>query len=345
MTEPVLSSIPDWLKRQVSFVLATVVGVKGSTYRGLGARQLIAADGSLVGTVSGGCLDNELIELAGGMGPNDPARMVEFDLTADDESVWGWGIGCNGVTQLLIEPSRSAALLAELFDKRPAGIVHTLSGPATGEHAPIERGDPVWGTELNEARREGRHRRISRDGVDYLLEVISSRPQLIVCGAGHDAVPLVRLAREMGFETTVVDDRRAFLTLERFPEAERLIQCAPAEVGHQIEVDDNCHFVIMSHNYLRDVDYLGALIGKGAGYIGCLGPGERLERIFKDLAARGIEPSALEPIFGPAGLDVGADGPTEIAWSILSEILAVRRHRRGGFLVERKGPSGWSPLP
>ncbi|HEX2420006.1 MAG TPA: XdhC family protein [Acidimicrobiia bacterium] len=344
MTDQVLQTVPEWLRRQIPFVLATVVGVRGSTYRGLGARQLISRDGSMVGTVSGGCLDSELIDIAAAMKSDDPPRIVEFDLTADDEEVWGWGIGCNGVTQLLVEPAPAVRSLTELIDAAPPGILHTLSGPHLGAHVGIGPDDEVWGADLIEARREGRHRRVHRRGVDYLLEVVSGRTRLIVCGAGHDAVPLVRLGKELGFETTVVDDRRAFLTHERFPEADRLVQCAPADLTDHIEVDDGTNFVIMSHNYLRDVDYLGSLIGKGAAYIGCLGPGERLERMLKDLSGRGIEPGPTERIFGPAGLDLGADGPTEIAWAILSEILTVRRQRRGGFLVEKKGPPNWRPL-
>jgi xanthine dehydrogenase accessory factor len=298
----------------------------------------------MVGTVSGGCLDNELMDIAAAMKRDDPARIVEFDLTADDEEVWGWGIGCNGVTQLLIEPAPAAQSLTELIDAAPPGILHTLSGHHLGAHVGIDPTDEVWGVDLIEARREGRHRRLHHEGVDYLLEVVSGRSRLIVCGAGHDAVPLVRLGKELGFETTVVDDRRAFLTHERFPEADRLVQCAPADLTNHIDVDDGTNFVIMSHNYLRDVDYLGSLIGKGAPYIGCLGPGERLERMLKDLSVRGIDPGPNERIFGPAGLDLGADGPTEIAWAILSEILTVRRQRRGGFLVEKKGPQNWRPL-
>lgn len=345
MTDQVLAIVAEWSRKQIPFVLATVVGVRGSTYRGLGARQLIASDGTMVGTVSGGCLDNDLIAIAAEMQSADPARIVEFDLTADDEAVWGWGIGCNGVTQLLIESAPAALALSQLVDPAPAGIVHTLSGPNTGSHLGVDPDHEVWGGALTEARREGRHRRIHRDGLDYLLEVVSGRSRVVVCGAGHDAVPLVRLAKELGFESTVVDDRRAFLTNERFPEADRLVQCAPADLTTHIEVDDSTNVVIMSHNYLRDVDYLGSLIGKGASYIGCLGPGERLERMLKDLSARGIEPGPDDRIYGPAGLDLGADGPVEIAWAILSEIMTLRRRKRGGFLVEKKGPQSWRPLP
>jgi xanthine dehydrogenase accessory factor len=192
-----------------------------------------------------------------------------------------------------------------------------------------------------EARADGRHRRVDRGQERFLIEVISGSPRLVVCGAGHDAVPLVRLASELGFEVTVVDDRRQFLSRERFPEAVTLVHCAPADLATHVAMDQSTAVVIMSHNYLRDVDFLGSLLGRQVAYIGCLGPGERLERMLKDLVASGrsVEPEDLERIHGPAGLDLGADGPTEIAWSVLSEILAVRRRAGAGFLVDRKGPS------
>ena len=345
--QQIIATINDWAEREVPFALATVVGVRGSTYRGLAARQLVAADGTSVGTVSGGCLDSDLNVVAARVQASGKAELVEFDLTADDEAIWGWGIGCNGVTELLVEPESTALALAEVIKSTPPGIVHLLSGPEMGSHVAVTADDPAWGQEVLEARADGRHRRVDRGRERFLLEVISGRPRLIVCGAGHDAVPLVRLGSELGFEVTVADDRRQFLSRERFPEATTLVHCAPVDLATHVAMDHSTAIVIMSHNYLRDVDFLGSLLGLPVAYIGCLGPGERLERMLKDLIASGrhVAPEDLERIHGPAGLDLGADGPTEIAWSVLSEILAVRRGAEAGFLVHRKGPSGLRRLP
>jgi xanthine/CO dehydrogenase XdhC/CoxF family maturation factor len=345
--QQLIATIHDWVEREVPFALATVVGVRGSTYRGLAARQLVAADGTSVGTVSGGCLDSDLGVVAARVRAAGRPELVEFDLTADDEAIWGWGIGCNGVTELLVEPESSAVALAEAIKSMPPGIVHVLSGPGIGSHMPVTTDDPEWGEEVLGARADGRHRRVDRGDQRFLLEVISGRPRLVVCGAGHDAVPLVRLGFELGFEVTVVDDRRQFLSRERFPEAATLVHCAPADLATHVSMDPSTAVVIMSHNYLRDVDFLGSLLGLPVAYIGCLGPGERLERMLKDLVAAGrsVEPDDLERIHGPAGIDLGADGPTEIAWSVLSEILAVRRGAGAGFLVHRKGPPELRRLP
>ena len=341
-----IATIHEWIDRRVAFALATVVGVRGSTYRGLAARQLIAADGTSVGTVSGGCLDADLAVIGRRVSGIESPELVEFDLTADDEAVWGWGIGCNGVTQLLVEPEGSALTLAEAIKSSPPAIVHVLSGPDLGLHIPVTSADPVWGGQVLEAQASGRHLRIDREGGAFLIEVISGFPRLVVCGAGHDAVPLVHLASELGFEVTVVDDRRQFLSRERFPDAATLVHCAPADLATHVSMDPGASVVIMSHNYLRDLDFLGSVLGKPIGYVGCLGPGERLERMLKDLVAAGkvVAPEDMERIHGPAGIDLGADGPTEIAWSVLSEILAVRRGAEAGFLVHRKGPSEFRRL-
>ena len=106
--DQLITTIQDWASRNVSFALATVVGVRGSTYRGLAARQLVAADGTSVGTVSGGCLDSDLAGMATRVVLSGRPELIEFDLTADDEAIWGWGIGCNGATELLVEPADSA---------------------------------------------------------------------------------------------------------------------------------------------------------------------------------------------------------------------------------------------
>lgn len=348
--DSILESIHEWSERGTDFALATVIGVRGSTYRGLAARQLVAADGAGVGTVSGGCLDQDLHAVAERVMASGIPEVVEFDLTADDEAIWGWGIGCNGATELLVEPRDSAVqLAAHIADiraqQRPTVIVHDLGEPATARafvSAARVDGDLPGGVTraARSALQEGWHRIHREDGRHILLEVVGAPSRLVVCGAGHDAAPVVRFGSELGFEVTVVDDRRQFLTEDRFPDAAHLVHAQPTDLARVIETDQRTYVILMSHNYLRDLDYLHALIGTEVAYIGTLGPGARLERLLADLADRGVEvdPSDLAKLHGPAGLDVGAEGPVEIAWAILAELLAVRRHKAAGFLRARKGP-------
>lgn len=338
-----LVTAEDWHARGIVFALATVVGVRGSTYRGLGARQLVAADGTSIGTVSGGCLDSDLLAAAAQVMEAGAPRIIEFDLTADDEAVWGWGIGCNGATELVVEPAASVMDLVVGLRKadRPLVVVHHL-GDGIGQRTLVPPATAGPYAEVAErALEEGWNRVTEIDGHRVMVEVLGAPRRLIICGAGHDAAPLVRLGAELGYEPLLVDDRRPFLSVERFPEAAQLVHVAPGELASAVDLAASDSVVIMSHNYLRDLDYLEAALGHGVPYIGVLGPGERLSRLLADLAARGIEPSPqdLEALHGPAGLDIGAEGPTEIAWAVLAEIMAVRRRAKAGFLRRRKGPS------
>lgn len=337
MADPVLETVMDWGRRGLDFALVTVIGVRGSTYRGLGARQVMAVDGTSVGTVSGGCLDVALQSEAATVIESNEAHTVKFDLTADDDEIWGWGIGCNGVTEVLIEPMESAVTLADLIERhehRLGVLVHVLG--AEPERNVTHHDDGSLDGALGEVLDDRRHRRLSLDDADYFLEVIGAAPSLVVCGAGHDAVPLVEYASKTGFDVVVVDDRSNFLDHERFPSAKALVNAKPSEVAAAVELGPGTAVVIMSHNYLRDLDYLAAVIGTDVEYVGVLGPGERLGRLLNDLEDRGV---SVDPgrVHGPAGLDIGADGPHQIAVAVLAEVLTVRNELEGGFLRNRKG--------
>lgn len=345
----ILEAVTDWADRQTDFALATVVGTRGSTYRGLGARQLVRSDGVSVGTVSGGCLDADLREVAARVIDSGRAELITFDLTADDEAIWGWGIGCNGATELLVEPSASVLPLAERImrakaEQRPVAILHSLDRP--GERWYVARNDvpadaaPELVEAALRALDEGWPRVERSAGERYLVEVVGAPSRLLICGAGHDAGPLVEFGARLGFEVIVADDRRQFLTRERFPQASNLVHLEPSELADAVPLDRRSFVVVMTHNYLRDLAYLRSLVGTDVAYIGVLGPGERLRRLVTDLAAEGIQPGPddLTKLHGPAGLDIGAEGPDEIAWAIMAEILAVRRKKPAGFLRDRKGP-------
>ena len=353
--ETILQTTLDWGRTGKQFALATVVGVRGSTYRQLGARQLVAEDGYSVGTVSGGCLDQDLNRVVGEVLSTQRPRLVEFDLTGDEEAIWGWGIGCNGATELLVVPTDDARDWAEQVAlsrslRRPLAVVHELFGPRFAKLYVADDGsysgslsDASLGREAisvaREAIAEGEPRVVTLKGRRMMVETLDAPWRLLICGAGHDADPLAHYAAELGFEVVVSDERPALLTPERFPSA-HLVPSGPAELSSKIELERRTYAVIMSHNYLRDLDYVRSLLGSDVSYIGTLGPGARLERLISDLEESGSSPSPedLDKMYGPAGLDIGAEGPKEIAWAIMAEILAVRHRQAAGFLRDRKGP-------
>jgi xanthine dehydrogenase accessory factor len=298
------------------------------------------------------------------------ARLAGWDLTADDDAVWGLGLGCNGAIEVFIEPAERAAEVAgalrmALDEERPICVVTVVeSGDdavVPGARIVVRPGVEPEGS-LGAAGVDAEAVAVARDlldaersevrtfagGVRAFVEVLEPPVRLVICGAGHDAIPLVRAASVLGWRTVVVDDREAFLTLDRFPEAGGFVHVEGPEQGAKAaEVDGRTFVVVMTHNFLRDKAYLRTLLMSPATYIGILGPSARTQRLLMELADEGvaIDPDRRDGIHGPAGLDLGGEGPEEIAQSILAEIVAVRRGRHGGFLKERPGPIHDRPRP
>jgi xanthine/CO dehydrogenase XdhC/CoxF family maturation factor len=350
--------------------LATIVAVRGSTYRRPGARLLVPEDGAPIGNISGGCLEGDVADMARVVLREGTARLAGWDLTADDDDVWGLGLGCNGAIEVFIEPAERAmavarALREALEEERPISVITALepgeNGVEPGARMLVRAdgstegslGDPAIDGEATVAAKEllpaGRSelRTLGR-ATRAFIEVLEPPLGLLICGAGHDAIPLSRAAAGIGWRPIVVDDRAAFLTDERFPDAHDVVVVEePSQVDTRARIDERTYAVVMTHNYLRDRDYLRALLRSPAAYIGMLGPAARTQRILMDLAEEGIEVTERDRarIHGPAGLDVGAEGPDEVAHAIIGEILAVRHDRTGGYLRDRPGPIHDRPRP
>ena len=344
--------------------LATIVAVQGSTYRRPGARLLVPEHGAMVGNISGGCLEGEVQEAAREVMEAGMPRLLRFDLTADDEAVWGWGLGCNGVIDVFVEPADQAAevvraLRLALDEERPLAHVTVLESATStvrpGAHMVVHPGghregtlgspheDVAFAHEGERAIDDGLSRNVTikpeEEAIRGFVEVVEPPLRVLVCGAGHDAIPVVRLAAGLGWRVTVADDREVFLTSERFPQATDFVHTEPEKVAEAAGLDRRTYAVVMTHNFLRDLGYLRSLLGTDVAYIGMLGPRARLDRLLENLARDGVQPTEedLAKIHGPAGLDLGAEGPDEIAAAIVAEILSVRRGRGAGFLRDRAG--------
>src|SRR5438093_5142928 len=271
--QDVLHAILEGAAKGDRMALATIVQVKGSTYRREGARLLIPERGKPVGTISGGCLEGDVREAAAEVMAEGHPRLLHFDLTADDEVVWGWGLGCNGVIDVFVEPAEGAvatagAIRTAVQEQRPLVTVTVVEGADGGSTRAGARmlvhpdgsaegslGSPdVDGRATDEAARalrDGRSVLVSfGEGVRAFVEVLIPPLRLLVCGAGHDAVPLVRLAAGLGWRVEVVDDRDGFLKAHRFPDAARLVKTEPIDAARTAGVDDRSYVVVMSHNFL-----------------------------------------------------------------------------------------------
>lgn len=345
-------------------VLATVVRVAGSSYGGVGARMLIRVNGTTVGLVSGGCLESDLCAHAIEVHASGRASVVAYDTRADDDAVWGLGLGCNGLIDVLLQPlspeqaSASAEMLATaLFADDPSVI-------ATVTHAELSAGDPVLGAQalfangtvqtvgnwgngdalsvarahLGEALSAGRGGLARQAGsIQIAFEVLIPAIRLVICGSGPDAMPLSRMARDLGWHTSVIDHRPvADAHAARFPGA-HVVECAePAALAEAVELSPGTAAVVMSHHFARDMEYVQALLSAGVAYVGVLGPRARTERLLAELATRGDSPpGSSEALFGPVGLDLGGDGPEAIALAIAAEVSAVMHHRDAAHLRDR----------
>jgi len=307
--------------------LATVVATRGSTYRRAGARLLVPAEAEPIGNISGGCLEGDVARIGREVLASGEPRLVEFDMTADDDAVWGYGLGCNGAIELFVEPTQGALeSVAALRSGAGACLVIPLTGANAGLHSLEADGAAAA------ALRDGTPRVEEVDGERVFFEPLLLPFRLLICGAGHDAIPLVRQAVELGWRVAVVDVRRALLTPERFPGAE-FADPDPATAADALAPDERTAAILMSHNYLRDIAYLGSFLNASLAYLGVLGPRGRTEQMLAEIG----RPEAISRLHAPAGLDIGAEGPEEVAHAIIAEILAVTRGRGGGPLRDRQG--------
>ena len=342
----------------VDAALATVVRVEGSSYRRPGARMLIPESGPATGSLSAGCLERDVGERAAAVIRTGRPTVVTYDTTTDDDIVWGLGLGCNGVVRVLIEPAageRTADLVRFLAAcsggprRGAAATVYDREGGMEMPNAGVGArallfpdgtisGDldhPDVAGNLREAVATGAsvdRRYRARDGhLDVFVEVVEPRVPLVVFGAGHDALPVVALARMLGWHTTVVDTRARAASRERFAEADAVVLCRPDEVGEHVALTESTAAVLMTHNYLEDLEVLRTLVTSPARYIGCLGPRRRTERLLGELGA-----GVGGRLYGPVGLDIGAETPEEIALSVVAEIRAVLAGRDGSPLRNRE---------
>lgn len=349
----ILQRIAELVDQGEPAALATVIATSGSTYRRPGARMLVTPVGA-IGAVSAGCLEDEIIAVGKRVIQTGKLQRLRFDTTEELDVVAGTGLGCRGMIDVLIAPLDAERVdiylkLGQLLeeDRLCTLVVETKAGKhallAQEELQLGELSDPelLKGVQrVAETLSARRPTALFRHGErEVYVERLEPPLKLVVCGAGYDAPPLVKFAKELGFRVTVVDPRPAYLTRERFPWADQLVLAHPREVAEKLHVDERTFIVIMTHNYARDLELLKWALWTRAPYVGQIGPRARTQELLADLEKEQgpPPPEAREKLHAPVGLDLGAETPEEIALSVLSEIVAVRNGRAGGFLRERKG--------
>lgn len=357
-TAALLSTARAALEAGRRVALATVVAVEGSAYRREGAKLVIHVDDDgvpvPVGLISGGCLEGEVAQIALEVLESGVTRRESFDMR--DDALFGLGSGCGGVVDVLIEPFEDAAALRVWQDaiatRRPLLRALIRSGNdelSLGAHLLVVAGGEALGdlarsphgAEIERRARAllGAGRLAIRvetvAGAEVLFDATVPAPRLLLFGAGVDARPVAEMADRVGFAVTVVDPRPAFLRAEAFPAAERL-SLHPSGYAGAVELDDATSVVIMNHHFERDRAGLRFALEGAAPFVGVLGPRHRFDRLISELSDEGFVPSGaqLARVRNPVGLDIGARGPEQIALSIVAQLLAELRERRGAASAE-----------
>jgi xanthine dehydrogenase accessory factor len=342
--------------------LATVVQVEGSSYRRAGARMLVTEDGELTGAISGGCLEGDALRKARLAMAEQQPMLVTYDTTDDDDAKLGVGLGCNGIIHILIEPiftdrpHHPINLFKKFLSKRQNAVVITLFSLVNRKAAQPGTCLFLTGEELiSNCTTETLKDELANDAKSVLqgeksatkvyraeseltgfVELLKPAVSLLVFGAGNDAIPLVQMAAVLGWHTTVIDGRTNYAVSNRFPLAKKVLLAKPGEALGQVNIDSRTVAVLMTHNYNYDLAMLRQLLPLQLPYIGSLGPKKKLHRMLDELdAGVDITSNQLQRVYGPTGLDIGAETSEEIALSILSEIQAVLQEREGKALRDR----------
>ena len=357
----ILANEKSQKKGETTF-LATIVNTFGSTYRQKGAKMLIHEKGEIVGTLSGGCVENDIFQYTQRI-IQEPL-VIEYDATkVEEDLIWGFGLGCNGAVTILLEKLNQPDtlsplnLIAQCLNTKETGAIATIFSITREMDLKIGSRfilypDDTTDTDIRDCalveaiahdtiRAKASQKstvnqyQLPSGNVDVFIDVIQPPHSLIVFGAGRDALPVVSLAKAIGWQVTVVDCRALQETHQRFAIADKIILTRRDIINQQLSINKNTAAVVMTHNYLDDLEIIKWLLPIPIPYLGVMGSKNRIARITAQLNPTPVQ---LEKVYSPIGLDIGADTSAEIATAIVAEIQAVLAKRNGGFSKYRYQP-------
>jgi xanthine dehydrogenase accessory factor len=344
----VQSEIEAWKARGDRIALATVIDVQRSAPRPPGAKMAVNEHGEIAGSVSGGCVEGAVAEIADGILRGDPPQLVHFGIA--DSDAWDVGLPCGGEIDVWVQaydPGPTNPRFEEIAraDGRAAEVT-VLEGASPGAKLLVEadggRSGSLGAPELDDDAARAAIDQLwaetseRRDGL--FIDVVNPAPRLLVFGAVDIAAALCSLARAAGWRPYVIDPRARFATRERFPDAEEVIAAWPEEAVAQLGgVDPATSIVVLTHDPKLDDAALLLALGSPARFIGAMGSRRAQAKRRERLLELGLGEEELVRISSPVGLDLGGISREETALSILAEIVAARHGRDGGRLAERKG--------
>ncbi len=314
-------------------VHATVVNIRGSAPRPVGASMRIHGDGTFDGSVSGGCVENDVILHAAEVAASGKPRLVSYGIA--DEDAFAVGLSCGGTIQVFLAteadttpppPGHTAATLVSGPDAGSRAVLDAAGRVVTGS-LPDSIADDV-ATDASRLLAVERSATLRYGDVDVFFEPFPAPPHALVFGAGHVAQPLVRLAKDLGFGVTVADARAAFATPDRFPDADAVLVGWPDQVLEQVAIDDRTYVVVLSHDARFEDPLLPSVLAGPAPYVGAIGSRKTHAARVERLAAMGVEQEQIDRLHAPIGIDIGSTTPEEIALAIVAEMTKVRRAER-----------------
>ena len=332
--------------------LATVVHVEGSSYRRPGARMLVTDDGEITGAISGGCLEGDALRKAQLVIAQQKPKLITYDTRDDEDAFIGRQLGCAGVISVLFEPINTdnplnaIECLKQVNPDRKDQLILTIFSMEPYAEQP---GTCLW---MQDKKKWGRlpdgfstidqdieltfQNRSSqfiqyKNGFTIFFECIPPTISLVLVGAGNDVHSMSVFADVLGWEIHVLDGRSTHALQDRFPTACQVLVGKPEQLIDKVHIDERTAFVLMTHNYQYDLSMLRLLITKNINYIGVLGPVKKLQKMLDEIGSE-MSVEKRNSIYGPTGLNIGAETPEEIALSIIAEIQAVMNGKASGNL-------------
>jgi len=373
-----LEAYDAWRSEGLGVGRAIVVRVFGSAPRAEGSVLLVAEDGRMMGSVSGGCVEGAAAEQVLRARRDGRSRVIRYGIS--DEDAWDVGLACGGTIDVLVEPAVAAAVVdaarasatghgRAVLTPLPADLPPSVLGPhrpgdgsapaapvvADRDGAVVVAAPTAAPAAVLEAARTGiaagRSRLVEVGGAAWFVEALPARPRLVVVGATEVTRWLVRVARDVGYETVVVDARPAFATAERFPEVDRLLVAWPDEAFSEIDLGPDDAVAVLSHDPKFDEPAIVEAIRRGARYVGAVGSRKSQASRRIRLLEAGLTEAQVDAVRGPIGLDLGGRDPSETALAIVAEVVAARRGGTGAPLWEKlrdrqpAGPAPAGPAP
>lgn len=302
-------------------VLATIIHVEGTAYLKTGTTMLIRKNGTSLGMISPGCLEEDIILQSNQVFKGKRSQLLVYDLNAEEEPSLGYGVGCNGVLFILLERIDEWFIknVEKMKKEMKAGKVINLIKSLSYDFTLLLYEWKSLKYEVNEGLKS--ELLLDQENRQYVFtHIIHPQPRIIVFGAGIDSRPVVKLAAACGFSVTVCDWREAFCNQKYFPDADQLLIGFPNEIFQELELRPEDFVIIMSHNFHRDKEILEWVSGQMIRYLGLLGSKQRSRALLSN--------DFPKQISAPIGLQIGAQGPEEIAVSIMAEIIACYREKK-----------------